>query len=277
MKRRMLSLATMLTLAAAFACPVLAADAPAAPAGEKLLAEAIKLVSPAKSEPKELLLKAGDQIVCMGDSITAAGGYLRHMNAMFAQQYPDLKLPKIINAGVSGHKAENCIARFEKDVLKKKPDLMTLNIGINDVWHRLRAPHDPKVLATYKDNVGKMVEQAQAAGIKVILLTPTVIKEDPKGEGQKRLALYANAMRELSVEKKCGFVDLHQMFLDALAKKPEGAGDKWLTRDGVHMKPLGDAVMAVAALRGMGVPDTKTAETIIPLPKPRKPRPKKTK
>jgi len=271
----MLSLAAVLALTAAFACPVLAAGAPVAPAGEKLLAEAIKLVGPARNAPKQLLLKGGCKIVCMGDSITAAGGYLRQMDALFAQQYPQLKLPRIINAGVSGHKAENCIARFDRDVLKRKPDILTLNIGINDVWHRLRNPHDPKVLATYKENVGKMIGQAQAAGIKVILLAPTVIKEDLKAEGQKRLALYVKAMKEIAVEKKCGFVDLHETFLKALAQKPAGMKGNWLTRDGVHMKPPGDAIMALAALRGMGVPDEKSAAAIIPAPKPRKPRPKK--
>ncbi len=251
MKRTLLSLIAVLAIVGVLAGPALAA--------ENLLPEAVKLVGPAKDAPKDLLLKAGDQIVCMGDSITAGGGYLRDMDAFFAQQYPDLKLPKIINAGVSGHKAENCVARFDKDVLQKKPALMTLNIGINDVWHRLGKPHDDKVLATYKENVGKMIDQAQAAGIKVVLLAPTVIKEEPQNEGQKRLALYVNAMRELSVEKKCGFVDLHQMFLDALAKKPADMKGNWLTGDGVHMKPLGNAIMAVAALRGMGVPDDKIA------------------
>jgi len=273
MKRTLLCLTAVLAIVAVFGCPALAADnAAPAPAGEKLLAAAIDLVGPAKDAPKELLLKAGDQIVCMGDSITAGGGYLRDMDAVFAQQYPDLKLPKIINAGVSGNKAENCIARFEKDVLSKKPNVLTLNIGINDVWHRMKAPHDPNVLATYKENVGKMIDQAQAAGIKVILLAPTVIYEDPQAEGQKRLALYVNAMKELAAEKKCGFVDLHQMFLDALAKKPEGAGDKWLTGDGVHMKPLGNAIMALAGLRGMGVPDDKSAATVIMPPPPRQPK-----
>jgi len=253
MKRTVLSLTAVLAIVGVLACPVLAAD------DASLLADAVKLVGPAKDTPKKLLLKAGDQIVCMGDSITAGGGYLRDMDALFAQQYPDLKLPKIINAGVSGHKAEDCIGRFDRDVLQKKPALLTLNIGINDVWHRLGQPHDPNVLAAYKENVGKMIDQAQAAGIKVVLLAPTVIQEDPQAEGQKRLALYVNAMKELSAEKKCGFIDLHQMFLDALAKKPADQKGNWLTGDGVHMKPLGDAIMAVAGLRGMGVPDKKIA------------------
>jgi lysophospholipase L1-like esterase len=253
MKRTVLSLTAVLAIVGVLACPALAAD------DASLLASVIMLVGPAKDTPNELLLKSGDQIVCMGDSITAGGGYLRDMDAFFAQQYGDLKLPKIINAGVSGHKAEDCIKRFDKDVLQKKPTLLTLNIGINDVWHRLGQPHDPNVLAAYKENVGKMIDQAQAAGIKVVLLAPTVIQEDPQAEGQKRLALYVKAMKELSAEKKCGFVNLHQMFLDALAKKPADQKGNWLTGDGVHMKPLGDAIMAVAGLRGMGVPDKKIA------------------
>ena len=274
MKRILLSLAVVLAAVALPGGGALADDG----AGDdgKILATAIKLVGPATNPENDLLLKGGAKIVCMGDSITRGGGYLRDMDAVFAQQYPDLKLPKVINAGISGHKAENCIARFDRDVLQKKPDILTLNIGINDVWHRLRKPHDPNVLAKYKENVGKMVEQAQAADIQVILLAPTVIKEDPNVEGQKRLALYVAAMKEIAAEKKCRFVDLHRMFLDALAKKPEGAGEKWLTRDGVHMKPLGNAIMAVGALRGLGVPDEKTAATRIAPPAPKKPRkPKK--
>jgi hypothetical protein len=31
----------------------------------------------------------------------------------------------------------------------------------------------------------------------------------------------------------------------------------WLTGDGVHMKPLGDAIMAAGVLRALGVPDAK--------------------
>ena len=260
------TLAAVVALAVLAAGPVLAAEGNAkAPANTvKLLDEALKLVGPAKDMPKELILKEGDSVVCLGDSITAGGGYLRYMDCFFAQQCPDLKIKKVINAGVSGHKAENMIARFEKDVVKRKPNVVTINVGINDVWHRLSKPHDPKVLATYKENVGKMIDQAQAAGIKVVLLAATVIEENPESEGNKRLPLYVNAMKELAAEKKCGFVDLHQMFLDALKHKPADMKGNWLTGDGVHMKPLGYAVMTVAALRGLGAGDEKIAATEIP-------------
>ena len=228
---------------------------------EKLFAMVLALIGPAPADcPKDLQLKPGDQIIAIGDSITAGGGYLRDMDAVLAQQYPDLKLPSVINKGISGQKAEDLVKRFDKDVVQLKPAFVTISIGINDVWHRLNKPHDEKILAAYKANVAAMVDQAQKAGIKVILLTPTVIHEDPKEEGNQRLVMYVEAERQIAAEKKCGLADLHGMFLTALQKKPADK-QKWLTGDGVHMAPMGDAIMAIGALRLMGVPDAKIAES----------------
>jgi lysophospholipase L1-like esterase len=228
-----------------------------------LFATLLALLGPSKDTPAEFQLKAGDQIVAIGDSITEAGGYLRDIDAVLAAQYPDLKLPKVINVGISGQKAEDLVKRFEKDVVAKKPAVVTISVGINDVWHRLKEPHDEAVLKAYRENVAKMADQAQAAGIKVILLTPTVIYEDPEAEGNKRLTMYIAAEKQIAADKKCQIIDLHQMFLDTLAKmtkdaKPE-PGKRLLTSDGVHMNPTGDALMAMGVLRALGVPDSKIA------------------
>ncbi len=209
--------------------------------------------------PKELQLKPGDQIIAIGDSITQDGGYLRDVDMVLASEYPQLKLPKIVNVGISGQKAEDLAPRFKHDVVDRKPKWVTISIGINDVWHRLGQPHDPKVLEKYSENVAKMVDMAQAAGIKVILLSPTVIQEDATQEGNKRLLMYIAAEKKIAEEKKCEFVDLHQMFFDVLAKKPADVKDKWLTRDGVHMQARGDGLMALGILRALGVPDAKSA------------------
>ena len=124
----------------------------------KLFAMVLSLVGPPPADtPKDLQLKAGDTIVAIGDSITAGGGYLRDIDAVLAQQYPDLKIPKVVNKGISGQKAEDLVKRFDKDVVQQKPAFVTISIGINDVWHRLNKPHDEKILAAYKENVGKMV------------------------------------------------------------------------------------------------------------------------
>jgi acyl-CoA thioesterase I len=226
---------------------------------ETVFAMVLALIGPAPADtPKELQLASGDTIVAIGDSITQAGGYLRDVDAVLAQQYAELKIAKVVNKGISGQKAEELAARFDGDVVKLKPKFVTISIGINDVWHRLDAPHDEKVLAAYKENVSKMVDLAQKAGIRVILLSPTVIQEDPNTEGNKRLAVYIEAERQIAAEKKCQFVDLHGMFLAALKHKPAGAAN-WLTSDGVHMNERGDAIMAIGVLRALGVPDAKIA------------------
>lgn len=216
----------------------------------KLFALVLSLVGPPPADTsKDLQLKPGDTIVAIGDSITAGGGYLRDIDAVLAQQYPDLKIPKVVNKGISGQKAEDLIKRFDKDVVQQRPAFVTISIGINDVWHRLRSPHNEKVLAGYKENVGKMVDAAQKAGIKVVLLTPTVIQEDANAEGNKRLVKYVEAEKQIAAEKKCQLVNLHAMFLAALKQKPADQKGNWLTGDGVHMKPLGDGIMAVGVLR----------------------------
>ena len=110
------------------------------PVVEKLFAMILALVGPAPADsPQQMQLKPGQQIVAIGDSITAGGGYLLDIDAVLTQQYPDLKIPKVINKGIGGEKAEDLLKRFNKDVIKLKPAYVTISIGINDVWHRLGA------------------------------------------------------------------------------------------------------------------------------------------
>ena len=85
----------------------------------------------------EILVKSGEKIVFMGDSITAEGwgkpaGYVRLVIAgLKANGVEAEALP----AGISGHKSNQMLARLEKDVLSKKPQWMTLSCGVNDAWH----------------------------------------------------------------------------------------------------------------------------------------------
>jgi len=252
----------------------LAAEKPASTAGrdDKLLAAVLAMIPPAQDASKGLQLKAGDSIVAIGDSITQGGGYLRDIDAVLAQQYPTLKIPCIVNKGIAGQGAGHLVGRFERDVIANKPAVVTISIGINDCSHWIKRRQAKDAPETYKANVAKMVNQAQAAGIKVILLSPTIHKEDPQSEGNKQLPLYVAAMQEIAAEKKCQFVDLHGMFLEALAKKPADHKGKWLTYDGVHMAGRGNAIMAIGVLRSLGVTDDKIAASAVPTqpPKPAK-------
>ncbi|HOM51963.1 MAG TPA: SGNH/GDSL hydrolase family protein [Phycisphaerae bacterium] len=232
-----------------------------------ILTGVMALVLAGASGCSNLRIKPGDQIVAMGDSITQAGGYLRVIDAVFAQQYPDMKIPRIINAGISGEKAEDMVKRFERDVIARNPNIVTISVGINDVWHRMDRPHDPAVLEEYSRNVDRMVVMAQETGARVILLSPTVIEEKPGAEGNQRLKLYIQAGQEIARRRKADYVNLHEMFLEEIEKRDrqraagasESAGP--LTTDGVHMTAEGDKLMALGVLRALGVPDEKVRAT----------------
>lgn len=230
-----------------------------------LFAMVLSMIGSPECQPKGLQFKSGDQIVAMGDSITQAGGYLKAIDTVLAQQYPDMKMPKIVNVGIGGQKAEDMLARFEKDVVARKPAIVTISVGVNDVWHRMDKPHNPEVLETYTANVEKMVKMAQAAGIKVLLVSPTVIEEAASSAANQRLRLYVAAEKGIAQKNKCGFVDLHALFLKAIDHHNKQVATKenkgFLTTDGVHMKPLGDTLMAVGILRALGVPDDRLKAT----------------
>jgi lysophospholipase L1-like esterase len=224
--------------------------------GARLIATVLRMVGPAPVDvPKQLQLKAGDRTIVISDSVTSDVGNLGDVDHILSGTYPDLKIPELIDAGVNGQMAEDLVLRFKQDVVEQKPQWVTISVGINDVLQRLDKPHDPKVLKKFGENVAKMVDMAQAAKIKVILLTPTIIQEDLANEGNRRLLLYVAAEKKIAKAKKCQLVDLHQMFVQALDTKPDYLKRTYLTEDGIHMNLPGGAIVAIGILRALGVPD----------------------
>jgi lysophospholipase L1-like esterase len=222
-----------------------------------VFADVLKWAGEAK--PCDLIIEPGLQIAAMGDSITESGGYLRVIEAVFDQQYRELALPRVINAGIGGQKAEDMVERFDRDVVAKQPAVAMISVGINDVWHRLDEPHDQKVVENYAANLERMVRLAIDAEIRVYVLSPTVIEEDADSEGNRRLAGYVATGKVIAQQYNCDYVDLHHLFLDAVERKGDAAGS--FTSDGVHMNPIGDVLMAVGILRAWGVPDKKILKT----------------
>ena len=153
----------------------------------------------------------------------------------------------VIPAGVSGNTSRDMIGRLEASVISKKPDWMTLSCGINDVWHGATGVE----LEPYKTNITSIVDKALAAGIKVMILTTTVINESDNTNNQKLVA-YNDFLRQLAKEKNLPVADLNEIFWKALKDNPK----PHLTVDGVHMNPEGNMLMARGILEGFGVPTT---------------------
>ena len=156
----------------------------------------------------------------------------RYLNAV----YPATPIT-VVNAGISGHKATDMQARFERDVLAAKPQLVTISVGVNDVWHSFRdfkARRDypdgslPNgvPLPLYVEKLEAMIVAAKAAGIRVVLLTPTPIHEDPASPENARLASYVKAMTALGATHKCTVVDLNAAMTRAIAAHQREAGPR---------------------------------------------------
>ena len=204
----------------------------------------------------DLKIKNGESLAFLGDSITQQGwtnpyGYLHLVGTALKSKGVEIK---IIPAGISGHKSTNMNARMERDVVKKNPVWMTLSCGVNDVWHGAHGVS----LDRYKKEITSILDKADEAGIKVIVLTATMIKEDAQNELNKKLIPYNEFLRQIAKERKYLLADLNadmqKIVTESKAKNPKYRGN-FLTSDGVHMAGAGNEMMARGILKQFGMTD----------------------
>lgn len=185
------------------------------------------------------------RVIFFGDSITQQGakpgGYISLLKKMV-----DTTKFELIGAGIGGNKVYDLYLRMEDDVINKKPDLVFIYVGINDVWHKLTAKTGTdydKYLKFYQAIINKI----QATGSKVVLCTPSVIGEKKEGsnEADADLAKYAQGIRELAAKNNLPLCDLRKAFIDYEAKNNTEDKEKGiLTTDRVHLNPTGNQFVA---------------------------------
>jgi lysophospholipase L1-like esterase len=227
----------------------------------------------------ELTVKSGETIAFMGDSITEAGnkpgGYVSLVMSALKSQGLDVKH---IPAGKSGHKSTDMLARLDNDVISKKPNWMALSCGVNDVWHFKLVlggrAFEGVGIDDYKKNITAIIDKARAAGIKVMVLTSTMIGEDQSKELNQMMIPYNDFLRQIAKEKGCLLADLNADMQAALKTIPDVPGkpktfgkyfyggdlQNKLTSDGCHMNALGNKMMARGILRAFGMTDAQLAE-----------------
>lgn len=195
------------------------------------------------------------KVIFFGDSITRAGvnpgGYITLMQeSLKGNTKPGYEL---IGAGIGGNKVYDLYLRHEEDVLSKKPDVVVIYVGVNDVWHKQsnQTGTDPdKFVAFY----AALIKKFQAAGIKVILSTPAVIGErtDFSNSQDGDLNRYSQLIRDQASKYGCGLVDLRKAFLEYnLKNNPENKESGILTTDRVHLNPAGNRLVADLMLKAI--------------------------
>lgn len=217
---------------------------------------ALGLISVSTTQAAEpTALKAGDRIVFFGDSITAGGvkptGYITVIRETLDKKYADLKI-ECIGAGIGGNKVPNLQGRVEKDVVAKKPTIVVIYIGINDVWHGEKDPTRGTTPEKFTEGLKEVIGKIKAGGARVILCTPTVIGEKKAGANKldAQLDQYADLSRGLAKELDLPLCDLHKAFVDHLAaNNPENLEKGILTNDRVHLNEAGNKFVAETMLK----------------------------
>ncbi len=189
------------------------------------------------------------RIVFFGDSITEMGakpgGYITRIGDALTQKGLAAQYD-LVGAGVGGNKVYDLYLRMEDDVLAKKPDVVLIWIGVNDVWHKTTSgtgTDADKFEKFYTAIINKLLDRH----IRVILCTPAVIgeKTDFTNQQDGDLNSYSQIIRNLAQKYHCGLVDLREIFHNYELKNNPGNVDKGvLTRDRVHLNEKGDQLVA---------------------------------
>lgn len=191
-----------------------------------------------------------------GDSITDAGRDNYENPRSMGTGYPRLLEAditfgagghEVLNCGISGNRVVDLLARWKKDCLNLKPDVLTILIGVNDVWHELNWGNG--VRAELFERIYRiLLEETLAAlpGVKIILMGAYVIHgaatdgswEVFDGEVRARREI----TRKLAEEFGLAYVDLQEAFDRAQEDAEPG---RW-SEDGVHPTAAGHKLIALA-------------------------------
>jgi lysophospholipase L1-like esterase len=134
----------------------------------------------------------------------------------------------IINRGLSGDWALKAVDRFDKDVINKKPKLVVLLIGGNDLWNG--QPIDAII-----SHIEMMLKKSTNQNIKVILCSLLPVgKNYIKNLPPEDLLLMNRRLETLSKQYKADYVDFYSQLIDE-----NGLFRSDLTSDGLHPSESG--------------------------------------
>ena len=185
------------------------------------------------------------RILFQGDSITDADrsrqdnsrlgvGYPRLVEASLGLEEPNKH--EFLNRGISGNRIVDLYARIKADIINLKPDLMSILIGVNDVWHELSENPNgvdaDKFFKVYSMLIEEVLESLP--NIKIMILEPFVLQGCSTVENwdyfSKEVPARAEMAKRIAKKYNLPFIPLQKGFDELSKKAPQ---EYWLG-DGVH-------------------------------------------
>ena len=182
------------------------------------------------------------KILFQGDSITDASrdqrnyhhlgnGYPKYAAQMIREAHPDTDF-EFINLGISGNRTGQLFDRLYADAIELQPDIISILIGINDLWHR----YEKKPIATTDEqievNYRSILEELRAkTNAKIMILSPYLLDCEDKEELREDLGRILPMIRMLANQYADVFVPLDEYFAEAMKTVPRA---QYYSYDGVH-------------------------------------------
>ena len=187
--------------------------------------------------------------VFQGDSITDAGrdkrnyhdmgnGYPRYAAELMQAEFPEVEF-EFINQGISGNRSGQLFDRLYPDAMAFEPDVISILIGINDIWHRYGsnrvATTDEQFALNYRTILAHIREKTNA---KIVMIAPFLLDCEDKEAMREDLSRLLPIVRALAEEFADVYLPLDEIFEKALERQPE---PKYYSGDGVHPNANGAA------------------------------------
>lgn len=199
-------------------------------------------------------------ILFQGDSITdvgrvrdianhMGGGYPLLVKGMMGYENPGKYV--FWNRGISGNRVVDVYARIKLDIINLKPDVMSILIGVNDVWHDISRENGVDAEKYFKI-YSMLIEEIKVAlpNVQIMILEPFVLKGSATEETWDifRTEVEKRAQKARMVAEKFGltFIPLQEIF----DKAAELAAPEVWTWDGVHPTTEGHELIKREWLKG---------------------------
>lgn len=189
------------------------------------------------------------KILFQGDSITDAGrdkrnfhhmgaGYPKYAAELIAKEHPDTAF-EFINLGISGNRTSQLFDRFYRDGIEFQPDVISILIGINDIWHRYMGERITTTDAQFATNYRAILERIKKeTSAKIVMLQPFLLDAPDKEHMRRDLETVIPIVNELAEEFADVYIRLDELFAEALKTQP---APKYYSGDGVHPNQNGSA------------------------------------
>ena len=196
------------------------------------------------------------KILFQGDSVTDAGrdrsdphdmgnGYPRYASAMIQDSFPDTEF-EFFNLGISGNRTEHLVERLEADFIEIQPDIVSILIGVNDVWHHYAFEYVETTDEQFEANYRKVLDNLKSrTNARILLIQPFLLETaDPaKQELSEELARKKAIVKRLADEYADAYLPLDEILHAETEEEPA-----YYAADGVHPTPDGACCIGEAYL-----------------------------